>query len=137
MESSNPNIVGASGVWYLLLCIKQGADLTGRCVTRGVIERLWDTTSTFYLLFGEMTIAHFDFAMLTGTGFTGELLVYQEDFHTHCDQLLHLLSPIMESIPLEDHFSYSILIDLMQDDERWHNIHLINSLASFSPFFLA
>lgn len=56
--------------------------------------------------------------MPVGLGLIGDLLVYQEDFYTHRDQLFHLFGQIMESIPYEGHFPYSILVNLMHDDER-------------------
>ena len=70
-----------------------------------------------HLLFGEMTLKPIYLVMLMGLGFTGELLIYQEDFYTDCDKRLHLSGPIVELIPHEDHFSYNVLIDLMCDDD--------------------
>lgn len=54
-----------------------------------------------------------------GLGSAGEMLVYQEDFHTHCDQHFYLFGPIMKAIPYKDHFSYIILIDMINNDVRW------------------
>ena len=73
----------------------------------------------FHLLFNEMMITPFDFTVLTGLGFTVESLVYQENFHVHRDQLLHLLGPIIGYIPPGDHLSCSTLEDLVNDDEQW------------------
>ena len=78
-----------------------------------------------------MTITPYDFPMLMGIGFVGEPLVYQESFYAHGDQLFHLLGRITESILYEDRFSYSILVDLINDDEQGQNIHLSSNLASF------
>lgn len=65
-------------------------NLTDYYIIRGVVKRLWDTTDTFHFPFGEMTTTPYHFAMPTGLGFAGELLVYQEDFHTNRVQLFHL-----------------------------------------------
>jgi len=72
-----------------------------------------------------------------GLGFIRELLAYQEDFFTHHNQLLHPFCLIMESTPHEDHFSYSILVDLMHNESSGHNICPINNPTSFLPFFSA
>ena len=72
-----------------------------------------------HLCFGKMTITLIGFTVLRGLGFIGEPVVYQEDFHVHCGQLLHLFGSIIGCISLEDYFSYTILEDLMNHDERW------------------
>jgi len=46
----------------------------------------------------------YDFVMLTGLEFGGELLVYRKDFHMHRNQLFQLFGRTMESIPKEDRF---------------------------------
>ena len=51
-------------------------DLTDGFVSRRMVERLRDTTNTFHLPFGEMTITSFDFFTLMGPDFTWEPLVY-------------------------------------------------------------
>ena len=91
-------------------------DLHYHCVTHGVLKRFWGTSSIFHFRFGEMTITHYGFAMLTVVGFAGELLVYQEDFYTNHDQRFHFFGPVVESIPYEDYFSYNILVNLINDD---------------------
>lgn len=65
-----------------------------------------------------MNITTFDFVVLTGLGFTGEPLAYQEDFVHIVINSFTILVP-SESISHEDHLFYSILVDLMQDDEQW------------------
>ena len=78
--------------------------------------------------------------MLMGLGSAGEMLAYQEDFHTHCDQPFHLFGPIMEAIPYKDHFSYIILIDMINNDVRWaqhsseQQSHIILALLSTTIF---
>jgi len=54
-----------------------------------------------------------------GHGFSGKPLVYQEDFHPHHAQRFHLFRAIIESTPHEGRFSYNILLDLINNDERW------------------
>ena len=92
------------------------ADLIDQCITRSVVKRFWDTTNTIHSLFGEITITAFGFVMVIGFRFIVEPLVCMEDFYTSHDQLLHLFGLIMEFI-YGDHFSYSILADLMGENE--------------------
>jgi len=94
-------------------------DFTNHFIIIRVVNRFWDTTNTLHLTFGEITTTPFDFTMLIGLGFIRKLLGCEEDFHVHRDQLVHLFGSVMGSIPTVDHFSYSILEDLMNDDERW------------------
>jgi len=102
------------GVFYYAL--NGVVNLTNHCATLGVVKWFWDTIN-FHLPFGEMTITPFTFASLMGFGFLRKSLVYQEDLHTHRNQLFHFFSPIIESISHEDHFSCNILVNLMHDDE--------------------
>jgi len=46
-------------------------DLTDCSITYKVVQRFWDTISTFHLPFGKMTITLCDFVVLLGLSFTG------------------------------------------------------------------
>ena len=60
----------------LHLALNRVVDLTDHCITRGVVERFWDTNNTFYFPSGEMIITPYDFPMLMGMRFAGAPLVY-------------------------------------------------------------
>ena len=108
--------------------------LTSHCVTRRIDEIFWDTTDTLHLCFEEMTITPFDFAVLTGLGFSGGPFVCQEDFHHDQAHLFELFGPTVGNIPYRGSFSYNILFTLMQDDAGWAAQKLANNFISFSLF---
>jgi len=66
-----------------------------------------------------MTITPVDSAVLIGHGFSGNPLVYQEDFHHGRVYVLELFCLIMGNIPHGGSFPYSIHFSLMQDAIDW------------------
>ena len=102
--------------------LSEFADLTEYYVICHMFERFWETTNTFHIVFGDMTITPFDFSMLIDLRITGKPSVYQVDFYTSCDKLFDPFGPVIESISNRDDFSYNILIDLMHNNEKWIDI---------------
>ena len=78
--------------------------MTDRCVTCGIAKRFEDTTNTFHLPFGKITITPFDFAVLTGLICSSHPLVYQEDFHHDQARLFELFGCVMENRSHEEAF---------------------------------
>ena len=56
-----------------------------------------------------MTIAPFDFTVLTGLEFSGDPLVYQEDFNCEVARLFENFGPVIGNIPHGSSFPYTIL----------------------------
>lgn len=49
-------------------------------IVRGLFEFFWDTTNTFHLPWGEMTMTPLDFSILMGLSFGGVDLPYTSEF---------------------------------------------------------
>ena len=113
------------------------ADLAESYITRGAVERLWDTTTPFtFHLWDEYYCFRFFYANESYI-YMGTISI-QEDFHTHRDQLFHLFLVLLWN-PFLTKITYHIAClstwCMMLSDGR--NIHSSNNLTSFSLFFLA
>ena len=65
-------MVAGLGFDGIITLLTYGSYTSGQAAMYALIERWMDTTHTFHLPFGEMTITPLDFAAITGLSFSGE-----------------------------------------------------------------
>ncbi len=58
---------------------------------RALAERWWDSTNTFHLKFGEMTITPLDFAAITGLRVGGDPIPFDSGWHLDPAAIRHYL----------------------------------------------
>ena len=63
-----------------------------------LVERWWDTTNTFHMLFGEMMMTPLDFSLLTGIGFSGWKLELILDIYARLDEVREWLGAVLEDV---------------------------------------
>ena len=72
------NIEQAGFGHFVTLLERPSNDLV---ILHALAERWWDSTNTFHIRFGEMTMTPPDFAMITGISFDGDCITPAKDIH--------------------------------------------------------
>ncbi|XP_056682639.1 protein MAINTENANCE OF MERISTEMS [Spinacia oleracea] len=63
---------------------------------QALLERWWDTTNTFHMIWGEITITPFEFAMITGLPFSEREVTFDPKLTWHPDGVSDLIGPVVD-----------------------------------------
>ena len=107
-ETIKNNIANAGFGHFVLLLQKSTNDLAQ---IQAFSERWWDTTNTFHMSFGEMTMTPLDFSMITGLRFGGRCLELIPDIHTNFDQVRELLGVVPDDVSVPAKWLFDTFAD--------------------------
>ena len=75
-----------------------------------LLERWWDTTNTFHMAWGEITITPFEFAMITGLPFSDRNVIFDHGMKWHSDGVRELLAHVVDLADDDTHASVTVIM---------------------------
>ena len=84
-----------------------------------LIKRWWDTTNTFHMPFGEITITPLDFSLLTGISFGGWKLELIPNIHRRFDDVSQWLGTALDNVVVTAKWFHGTFADhtVFSDDQ--------------------
>ena len=76
-----------------------------------LLERWWDTTNTFHMAWGEITITPLEFAMITGLPFSERNVTFDSELTWRSAAARDLLGPVVDLSEDDSHASVTVLVD--------------------------